>query len=371
MLTSFHSYEVAFCGYSGVGKTTLVTQLIQKFSEEGFRAGYVKHDAHRFTMDYPGKDTWKARESGAAAVMISDSQHWNISGLGALDPILRKTVLSFYDFVLVEGFKDSEVPKLIMIDEESKILREIALGKFSNLLALIGPWPERPASFSQDPSFDRPYFCRDQVHEISEFVRLQFYSTKQSTPLYGLALSGGHSTRMGQDKGSLHYHHLPQVEFVHRLLEPLCERSYISIRAEQKNEPIYKNLPQIHDQFLGMGPLGGLLSAMRTCPDAAWLIVACDMPLLNSATLQNLIAHRNPFRMATAYLSAEDGQPEPLCSLWEPHSYPRLLAFLGSGVSGLRSAMMNSPLQALPPVHNQALKNVNQRQDFIGTTFME
>ena len=50
----------------------------------------------------------------------------------------------------------------------------------------------------------------------------------------------------------------------------------------------------------------------------AWLVLACDLPFLDRATLQHLIAQRASARLATAYRSSSDGQPEPLCAIFEP-----------------------------------------------------
>ena len=55
----FNPFEIAFCGYSETGKTTLITSLLKELSPQ-HKIGYVKHDAHKFQIDYEGKDTYKA-----------------------------------------------------------------------------------------------------------------------------------------------------------------------------------------------------------------------------------------------------------------------------------------------------------------------
>src|SRR5690606_10347080 len=66
------------------------------------------------------------------------------------------------------------------------------------------------------------------------------------------------------------------------------------------------------DTFQGLGPMGGILSAFRKDPNGAWLTVACDLPLLTSSTLQYLIKHRNPSKLATAFFDSDAKFPEPL-----------------------------------------------------------
>jgi molybdopterin-guanine dinucleotide biosynthesis protein MobB len=56
---------VSFVGNSGVGKTTFLEKLIREFKSRGYRVAAVKHDAHRFEIDYPGKDSWRLTQAGS------------------------------------------------------------------------------------------------------------------------------------------------------------------------------------------------------------------------------------------------------------------------------------------------------------------
>jgi molybdenum cofactor guanylyltransferase len=47
-------------------------------------------------------------------------------------------------------------------------------------------------------------------------------------------------------------------------------------------------------------------------------VLACDLPFLTDAALAQLLEERDPTALATAYRSAHDGLPEPLCAIWEP-----------------------------------------------------
>ena len=62
---------VSFIARSGTGKTTLVTQLIGELKERGYKVGALKHDAHQFEIDHPGKDSYRFTESGADSMLIS------------------------------------------------------------------------------------------------------------------------------------------------------------------------------------------------------------------------------------------------------------------------------------------------------------
>ena len=105
----------------------------------------------------------------------------------------------------------------------------------------------------------------------------------------GLVLAGGKSTRMGRDKGLLSYHDKPQREYLYEQMRPLCRDVYLSIRPEQKDS-LPEGFASIADENIYRGPLNGLLSAHHAFPEAAWLVVACDLPFLGSGDLRRLTA---------------------------------------------------------------------------------
>jgi len=145
-----------------------------------------------------------------------------------------------------------------------------------------------------------------------------------TTPeLHGLVAAGGFSRRMGRDKALISYHGIPQAGWTHRLLSGFCVETFLSCRNDQDlGDAGY--LPQIHDRTPDAGPLEGLLAAHAIHPRAAWLFVACDLPKLTPESLAHLIAHRDPDAIATAFRSAHDGLPEPLCAIYEPSAFPIL-----------------------------------------------
>ena len=62
---------VSIVGYSGSGKTTLIEKLISALKQRGLRVGTIKHDVHGFEMDRPGKDSWRHKQAGASATIIT------------------------------------------------------------------------------------------------------------------------------------------------------------------------------------------------------------------------------------------------------------------------------------------------------------
>uniref|UniRef100_UPI003364D640 NTP transferase domain-containing protein n=1 Tax=Haliscomenobacter sp. TaxID=2717303 RepID=UPI003364D640 len=119
------------------------------------------------------------------------------------------------------------------------------------------------------------------------------------------------------------------------------------------------------DTFLGLGPYGAILSAFREHPDAAWLVVACDLPHMDEATLEQLVAQRNTSKVATTFKSPFDQFPEPLVTIWEPRSYPILLQFMGQGYTCPRKVLLNSSIELLVAENTEALENVNKPDELI------
>jgi molybdopterin-guanine dinucleotide biosynthesis protein B len=107
---------IGLAGWSGAGKTTLMTKVIPVLIQRGLKVATVKHAHREFDIDRPGKDSWLHREAGASEVAIVSSRRWALIHELRDEPepplaeILAK--LSPVDLVIVEGFKHRAHPKL-------------------------------------------------------------------------------------------------------------------------------------------------------------------------------------------------------------------------------------------------------------------
>ena len=107
---------VGFSGYSGSGKTTLVEQVIARLRLAGQRVSVVKHAHHDFDIDHPGKDSHRHREAGAFEVVIASDRR--LAKIREFElhaaPTVHQLLAELYevDWVLVEGFKHSDVLKI-------------------------------------------------------------------------------------------------------------------------------------------------------------------------------------------------------------------------------------------------------------------
>ena len=184
--------------------------------------------------------------------------------------------------------------------------------------------------------------------------------------LCGLVLAGGKSVRMGQDKTIIHWHGKEQRYYMADMLQSMCDEVFISCRAEQAGEidTTYKTLT---DSYEGAGPLIAILSAFKENPDVAWLVVACDLPLLDMNTLQYLLQNRDASCIATTFASPFDQHPEPLITIWEPTSYAVLLAHIADGFKCPRKALIRNidRVKILIPPDPKTLMNANTPEDAI------
>ena len=160
------------------------------------------------------------------------------------------------------------------------------------------------------------------------------------------------------------YHGRSQLESAVLLLKPRVERVFVSVRADQANDPVRSKFEQIVDTQENIGPIAGIMAAQAKYPDAAWLVLACDLPFLDDGTLAHLIRGRNPKRVATAYRSSHDGLPEPLCAIYEPRSQEPLKAHLASGRICPRKFLINSDVELIDQPNPQALDNVNTPDEY-------
>lgn len=210
-------------------------------------------------------------------------------------------------------------------------------------------------------------FKDDAIFQIGEAERLRKFVEDcildNKPKMNGLVLMGGKSTRMGQDKSTLNYHGKPQSEYVYELLGEFCEDVYFSCRAEQTLDNQY-NKNRIEDRFHNFGPMGGILSAMMSNPEKAWLVVACDLPFIDKETLQFLVNERDTSKIATAFHDPESKFPEPLIAIWEPKSYTALYHFLSLGYSCPRKVLINSDIYLVKAPNQRALTNANEPQDY-------
>ena len=190
-----------------------------------------------------------------------------------------------------------------------------------------------------------------------------------SKPLCGLVLAGGRSSRMGTDKASLrHPDGRTLARRCHDLLEGAgCSAVYLSLRADQEipegfgdREPLV-----LRDADGSSGPVSGILAAMNARPEVDWLVVACDLPRLDPATLEHLLSSRREGELFLAYRSEFDSLPEPLCTWYS--SGAREIVMKSQDFCP-RKILIRNECRLLEPMTGGALDNANTPEDWKAAT---
>ena len=188
--------------------------------------------------------------------------------------------------------------------------------------------------------------------------------TDDKSKIYGLVLSGGKSTRMGNDKGLIAYHGIPQREYLYHMLNEVCDKTFLSVRNEQK-DTLSGDFNCIEDENKYRGPLNGILSAHAKYPKVAWLVLACDLPLIDIESITSLISKRDVTKVATAYATKESKLPEPLVTIWEPNGLKKAIDYMTSaGSSCPRKFLINSDVKLIHPENDEVLYNANSLEEY-------
>ena len=183
-------------------------------------------------------------------------------------------------------------------------------------------------------------------------------------PIYGLVLAGGESRRMGRDKALLRRDGTSQLARIAALLEKVTDRVFVSTRSEQQGEAERSRFAQIVDRYKDIGPIAGILSAMDEYPEVDWLVVACDLPNIDVATLRYLLENRSAEQPFTAFRSSHDGLPEPLCALYLSGSDAIVREFINNDATVCpRKILIRSDTHLIEQPNPVALENINTPED--------
>lgn len=181
-------------------------------------------------------------------------------------------------------------------------------------------------------------------------------------PVQALVLAGGRSRRLGRDKAGLEIGGKPQLERVVELLTPLVDKVWVSVRADQPPDALRDRYPQIVDRETDAGPVGGILAALESDRNTDWLVVAVDLPRLDRETVEVLLS-AEPSGPFTAYRSASDGLPEPLCAVYRAQALPVVRRYVDTGVRCPRKILIKSGVELLTQPNPVALDNLNTPED--------
>jgi molybdopterin-guanine dinucleotide biosynthesis protein B len=156
---------VSFVGNSGVGKTTFLEKLIRVLKWRGYRVAAIKHDAHKFEIDYPGKDSWRLTQAGSDITVISSRDKLALIERPQTERDLRDIVAMVadrVDIVLTEGYRGAAACKI----EVSRLAHSHVLtATLDDLIAIV---TDEPFDYSV------PQFGLDDADQVADFLERRF-----------------------------------------------------------------------------------------------------------------------------------------------------------------------------------------------------
>ncbi len=364
-----------------------IQQLAKKIAEK-LTPEEESGQAPQYTVGYVDADH-KAGDDGASLAHFS-AEYTDKIGFHRFDfnkkdlnPFQFRPLFNEADVVIVNGNHFTAARQIVVLDPkkmESLSRKLDRLTQVDMFLTLNTEGSDlntflKIANIENDNKWSEiPVFNMNEIDLITDYLKLKI----NKCVIKSLILAGGKSQRMGINKATLNYHGKPQTEFLVDILRGLHIDPHLSCRKEQAVDFMMdlaaEDVSIITDTFLDLGPFGAILSAFRHDPNTAWLVIACDLPLLDAETLDYLIKNRNLSAVATAFKSpdSKDSFPEPLITIWEPRAYPILLSFLAQGISCPRKVLINSDIHLLDAPNLDALRNVNtpeEREDVLNIFF--
>lgn len=156
---------VSFVGNSGVGKTTFLEKLIRVLKVRGYRVASIKHDAHKFDIDYPGKDSWRLTQAGSDVTIISSGD--KLALIERLETERNLTdivemVADRVDIVLTEGYRGAAASK---IEVSRRAHSHVLTARLDDLIAIVTDQPF---------DYQVPQFGLDDADHVGNFLEVRF-----------------------------------------------------------------------------------------------------------------------------------------------------------------------------------------------------
>ena len=157
---------ISIVGKSNSGKTTLIEKIVPELKKRGYKVGTIKHDAHRFEIDYPGKDSYRHFQAGSDTAVICSSEKLALVKRLSRSLSLDELVEQFFpdvDIVITEGYRAEDKPQIEVF--RSTVPHESPCGDENKRIALVG---------DRKLEIDIPQFDKDDVDGIVDFIEKKF-----------------------------------------------------------------------------------------------------------------------------------------------------------------------------------------------------
>lgn len=180
-----------------------------------------------------------------------------------------------------------------------------------------------------------------------------------------MILIGGRSKRMGSDKYLLNYKGTSALDLLYSKIKDLHYNKFISVGADQKIEfDLPPGIEILRDRFPDKGPIGALATWFNRFPTQAVLVIPCDLPLLSTALIQELIAKRDEQAFATLVQGEGFAYPEPLIGIYEAKAAITIQSCIENGQLSLQKMLADRDIKKVITKDQQQLINVNTQEDY-------
>jgi molybdopterin-guanine dinucleotide biosynthesis protein A len=326
------------CGFSGAGKTTLIVDLIARLRARGLATLVIKHDAHGLDLDRPGKDTHRLFAAGADVLARDPHQSLLRTHAGDTEDLaaLIKRTGACYDVILVEGHKGTPLPRKVWLRRHARDRVPAGCGQVA-------------LDLGRDD---------DRLAAVWRFIEVEMGAQARDALTMAGVLIGGESRRMGRSKHLLRHRGRTWLEHIVAAATAACDGVVLLGRGQVPAG--LAHLPRLPDVDGAAGPVAGLRAALRFQPNARWLFLACDTPLVTAESLRWLRQEAEPGVWAVLPRLTARAAREPL-----PGWYAPQCADLLEGARG-PSDLANHPKArspVVPPALATAWLNCNTPAD--------
>ena len=343
---NFAPNEISILGTNCNIISNLVSEVSQKLSD--YKLAY-----------FDASHAKEVEENRVSEFVFHHQGNVQITSSGKVNKFQQRLDFAKYDAVFINGNHYQGTKQILILDpeKEASVLKRLA--QLENIQFVIKLNKDAEYfSFLEEryPQIkSKACYLIDDLDKIAEHIHSLIQ--EKIAPVKGLVLVGGKSTRMGQDKSKLNYFGKPQKEIAKEVLENSKLETYYAVQnvSESKQE--------IFDTFLNLGPFGAICSAFQKDPNAAWFVLATDVPFVNDEIIQLVLKHRNPSKVATAIKGKSKEFVEPLIAIYEPKAYSILLQYLAQGYSCPRKVLINSDVEIVE-VDDDFIRNINTPQAF-------
>ena len=143
----------------------------------------------------------------------------------------------------------------------------------------------------------------------------------------GIVLSGGKSSRLGEEKGLAQFNGRPLISYALNVVEKLCDIVLISANDHFDEYKKFQH-PVIPDVVSGIGPMGGISACLEQSTTRLNIIISCDVPFVNVELFNFLIDRIDNYQAA---LPLHNGFLEPLCGVYATNVLWYLNDFISKG----------------------------------------